>query len=529
MTEDIIKAILDFIATYKVIVIIILVIANISLAIAFLNQLIQLCGSIARGIAWLCKLIFKIIKLIFKLVKLVVKALIWIIFIYKRYKHKKMLKESIFNVIPCEIKIPLIYRLLSHRVRKQAKYRYTCLELCFTTKDKIENEFKFITMIEASVGGGKTSFLNGFAHVKTISLIEAIDNELYSIEKRLYHIDYYFIRKNIEDCYLLGSTEKECEKKLLQNNNIKESFSGTFDDHVSEVPTLAILRKYITTYYAKLRNNYIMSNYKMLCRITNTFNYELDPNIFNIRDVESQKRFYIPSYSVIVDDEKALSLYKNTESAKNLDNLGADVIMRLFRQLRDETTYYISSTQNTSRIALIVRELANTYISIQKFSIIGEQHRMSYIYHRKEEKTFKRMNKYARRHFSEPDRDKFLLSDNKYKARIFDLWDKQKALFASSFVKYKIRLASKLNDLQTDEKTKEFDVVFPLTWVYGVYRTCEYSEFNDFLMNLSEVKTDHDLKVIASLYEKNEDRFKSLIEEKKKDKKAKKETSNKED
>ena len=59
--------------------------------------------------------------------------------------------------------------------------------------------------------------------------------------------------------------------------------------------------------------------------------------------------------------------------------------MRLFRQLQRETTYYISSTQNTSRIALLLRELANTYVLIEKFSIIGEQNCLANKYRIKEE------------------------------------------------------------------------------------------------------------------------------------------------
>ena len=89
-----------------------------------------------------------------------------------------------------------------------------------------------------------------------------------------------------------------------------------------------------------------------------------------------------------------------------------------------------------------------------------------------------------------------------------------------------MKIAPKLDLLK--EECKELRFVFPLTWCYGVYNTCEYSEFNEFLANLSDVKSDHELKVISSLYEKNEERYKKLIEIKtKKDEKKKKETTEK--
>ena len=55
-----------------------------------------------------------------------------------------------------------------------------------------------------------------------------------------------------------------------------------------------------------------------------------------------------------------------------------------------------------------------------------------------------------------------------------------------------------------------------------MYNTCEFSEFNDYLLSLSEIKSDSQLKQISSLYEKDETRFEKLLQEKiKEDKKGK--------
>ena len=41
-----------------------------------------------------------------------------------------------------------------------------------------------------------------------------------------------------------------------------------------------------------------------------------------------------------------------------------------------------------------------------------------------------------------------------------------------------------------------------------MYNTCE---FNDYLLSLSEIKSDSRLKQISSLYEKDETRFEKLL------------------
>lgn len=524
--ELVIDKILWFYDSYKILSLIIISVVALLVLIRLLSSLFSDLKILSEGFIWLGQKVLWLIKFPFYLLKKLWLLIVWLFQVRKRYLYKKSLKESIFNVIPSPYKIPKLKYIFSRKIRKQKKFRLRCIEDCISTEEKINKEFKFIIMIEAAIGGGKTSFLNGFSHMKTISLMNKIDEDMYDIEKKLYKINYSLIREQIKIGYNLGNSEAQIKDSILKDENLANQFKGEFDDHVSSLPKMSLLESYIKAYIAKLRNNYVMSNYKLLNRITQNHNYELSPTAFDIKDPEAIKKFFLPPYLVIVDDEKALSEFKNTETPKDLDKKGTDITMRLFRQLQNETTYYISSTQNTSRIALIIRELANTYVQINSFSIIGEQNHLANFYRIKEDKLFNKMLKYASKHFkSEAEQEAYLLNNNEFKEKIFDLFNKQKELFASAFLSYSVRIAPKL-DLLKEKECKELRLVFPLTWCFGVYNTCEYSEFNDFLSNLSEIKSDHDLKVISSLFEKNEDRFKKLLEVKKKEeKKSKKETA----
>lgn len=518
--NELIYWVIWFYNTYKIIFIIVICVFTIFFLVKFFAALSFDIENFKKGVVAVGKAILFVIKLPYLILKKIWQFIKWILNARNRWLYRKSLKESIFNVIPQKIKIPFIYYLFSYKIRKQKKFRLRCIEKCIETEEKINDEFQFIIMIEASIGGGKTSFLNGFSHMKTLSLMQMIKDDLYSIEKKIFNVNYYDLRAIIENCYNLGFSESEIKAKILVNENFAKSFDASFDDHVSDIPKISLLESYIKAYVALLRNNYVMCNYKLYSRITKRYNYTLEPNAFDIKEEATRKKFFLPPYLIIVDDEKALSDFKNTETPKDLDKKGTDIIMRLFRQLQRETTYYISSTQNTSRIALIIRELANTYVQIQSLSIIGDQNHLANIYRKKEAKIFNKMLKFARKHFKDDKKqEEFLLSNNEFKSKIFAIYDKQRELFSAGFLSYHVKIASKL-DLLKEKDCRELKLVFPLTWCFGVYNTCEYSEFNDFLMTLSNIKSDHELKEISSLFEKNEDRFKKLIERKEKKEKV---------
>ena len=136
------------------------------------------------------------------------------------------------------------------------------------------------------------------------------------------------------------------------------------------------------------------------------------------------------------------------------------------------------------------------------------------------------MYKYAKKKFKndEYSYNHFLLNDNEFKQKIHYYFLKERELLASAFVKYKVLVSKKLSDL-TPDKAEQFEWTFPLTWTFGVYRKCEYSDFYEFLNNLSDIKTDHQLKVISSLYESSDEKYQSMIKQKTKDKKTSKETT----
>lgn len=516
--EEILNQIIEIYTTYR------LVILGVILFFLLLavSQLIYNCIFIIDNITKPFKVIFKLIKtiftFIFKILKKILKGILYVFTFWKRIKRRKELMNSIFNVVPEAYKIPFFHRIFNFKVRKQIKNRLFCIEKCFDTQVLIDESCSYITMIEASVGGGKTSLCNGYSHYRTLILQDMINNDLEDIEKKIYDCNFVVLKNKIAELYRLGESEETIYKIILDTSS-GDYFEGFYNDFVSEIPKESLLKQYITAYCALLRNNYTMSNYRLFNRITKTYNYVFDHDLFNVKNKESRSKFYLPSYCTFVDDEKALSEFKNTANAKELDKTGVDIVLRLFRQLRSETNYYISSTQNTSRIALLLRELANTYLSIESFHLVGTQNSLANIYRRKQLKLEKKMYKYAKKHFKDDEEyELYLSSENPFKIKIHEYYLKERALYASSFVRYRIKVAKSLSSL-TSDNASVYDWYFPITWVFGVYRKCEYSDFYEFLSNLSNIKSDHELKIITSLYEKTTDKFEELIDlEKEKEK-----------
>ncbi len=93
---------------------------------------------------------------------------------------------------------------------------------------------------------------------------------------------------------------------------------------------------------------------------------------------------------------------------------------------------------------------------------------------------------------------------NEIKKKIFDLYQYQNRIYASGFVEYTVRITHSFKDLekydQSDLSIVKF--VFPLTWCYGTYRTCQHSDLDDVLNKISK-KTDDDLVIINDFYETN--------------------------
>lgn len=425
----------------------------------------------------------------------------------------------IIFLLMCPFLFALLFFLNHIRLLlKDKKDRLRCIAHCERTQYILNKELKFIISAEAPVGGGKSSFAAGVSHYQTLKYLDMIQNKIDWTRKIVHQADYIYLNSFIETKYQVEYLpHKKIYELALLDQSIAPYFEGTYSDHVTDYPLPGILEDYIIAYTAKLRNNFVCSSYTIFNRITETFNYDFDFGSLNVKSEESRKNYHLFNYCIYLEDEKALSDYKNTGSFKEFDKLGQDTTLRLFRQLKKETASYMSLSQNSTRVAKLIRELTNTRILIEEMTIEGAQKYRSSLFKNKEDKQAKKEENHYRKLIKEDptNAEIFINNSNDYKKRIFTLYQARKGLFASSYVRYKVLLTHSQLDTTKDSYSnhKSYELYFPLTWVFGVYNSTEFSEFDEFLNKLSN-KTDFDYEVIKSFYDdsKNDERFKKLIE-----------------
>lgn len=434
-----------------------------------------------RFITWPLRLIFRIIK--------------WIIGIPGRIKNYFKVTRSKFNVYPERFKIPLWRRLLSRKIRREARTRFKCNEEAMKSLDKIKDSFNTYNIsIEAKVGGGKTLLTTLLSQYKTLAFIDEIDEKISNTKKILYQLDFNKIDNMISTKYNESTYIPEIYDHILDDEEIADKLVGYYNNYRQETPKVTLMEDYIIAYCAKLRNNYVLANYTIYNKITNTFNFDLDESLLLIKNKEAMKKYYIPSYSVILEDELSLTSSKNDNDYHEISKKGKDTALKLIRHLKKETVCYIGNAQDTSRVANILRELSNMYIIIENMHVSGVQKSYSRVFQKKENKLIKKLDKKKKKWNVE--------KIDSYKKRIYDLYQKQNMIYAAGYLKFRLKIAYTLKDLDrwNRDDLKTVELCFPLTWGFGCYKKCQYSDVDKHLNSIS-LRSDENLKTIDDFFE----------------------------
>lgn len=364
-----------------------------------------------------------------------------------------------------------------------------CVKMTESTSVLVDNYLSWINLIEAKVGGGKTSFLAGISQFEAYRLKNKSEAFCKWVQVIIPYVDYKMLDEFIESSYLSLRKVDKVYSFLLTYEWIKDAFNGIYFDHIQKTPKYALLKDYITAKCALLRNQYIGANFTLYNRISSTYNFEYDYTMLDIKVIETQKNYILPKYSALLMDEALLSLYKNTTSITVVGDTGQDTAQRLIRHLSKETVRIYSTAQSISRQSKIIRELGTSFICIEKFEVLGQL------------KTIDKFYKLIEDHYRNKieSNEDLMLKSNKYKDKVSKIFDKRKKLFARCYIKYTIQIYNSLEDIgktvdNCSSKTDIKEFYFPLTWCWGVYNTTEFSYIDDFLNNVSN-KTDLDLKV----------------------------------
>lgn len=379
-----------------------------------------------------------------------------------------------------------------------------CVKMTESTSILVDKYLSWINLIEAQVGGGKTSFLAGISQFEAYNLKNKAESFVKWIQVIIPDVDYSTLDQYIESAYAGLRNVNKIYTFLLTYDWIKDAFDGVYYDHVQHTPKYSLLKDYITAKCALMRNQYIGANFSVFNRITGNFNFEYSYSMLDIKEEEVQKNYILPKYSVIMFDEALLSLYKNTTSNSIAGDTGQDTAERLIRHLGKELVRIYSSGQKIKRMLKLIRELGTCFILIREHEVVGQLKTLDSIY------------KFIENHYRNKldNKPELYLTENKIKNKVSQIFDKRKKLFARSYLKYTLQIyydeedmGKEIEHCQAKSEIKEF--YFPLTWCWGTYNTTEFSYIDDFLSDLSN-KSDIDLKVAKETLTDLEKKTKAL-------------------
>lgn len=389
--------------------------------------------------------------------------------------------------------IPLIILILHYRDYCK---RMECVRLCETTAQKLIDKKTYLTGIEAKVGGGKSALLCGISHTDTIRYQEDVKSYQQHVQIILPEVNFKWLNGLIDLKYAATNNTRTVYQELLKIETVRDYFQGIYSDHVSEFPKYTLLKKYIDSRCAQLREKYVGANFKIYNRFTNNFNFEYELEQLEIKDEEKQKNYILPRYCSYFFDEALTSKYRNVNSNSIVGDTGLDLLMRLIRHLSEETNRIYLTAQTLGRMSKLIRELGTCFISINKLEVVGIMKTLDSFLKKKEERLRDKVQ----------DDEELMLQDNKIKRRLNLVYDKRKKLFASNYLKFSVIFYDKVDDAgkavdKCDGSAEEFDLYFPLTWCFGVYDTTEFKFIDEFLASVSN-KSDIDLRIAkASLSE----------------------------
>lgn len=389
--------------------------------------------------------------------------------------------------------------------------RKVLARLCEDTEDYITYNLGYVVFVDGNIGAGKTTLSAGITNMRSYQYqLDALDkiNEIVNI---LYYVDFSYVDSvinlafntihitNADMIISILYDPKLIDEELFKLANIKpiedfqKLFKGNYNDYLTVSSKNSLLRDYIDAELAILRNNYVYFPFrKFYSRITDNYSMPFLNKMYDLKISFEEKVFSVFRYSIIFDDEKALTKSNVNWQSNRKEDGGGDMFLRLIRQMGKEHITYITTIQNFGRADLIERELADTILHVVKRKVINP-HKVTIVYYQFLIKLLNVALK-IRLKFSK-NKDKTLKKENKIKKLKFNLHSKINYLNAAAFIRYQGYHYSSKDDYGKPLQdclgfATKFSLVFPLQYCYGSIDTFAYSVLYD-VMSLNAINSSN--------------------------------------
>lgn len=416
-------------------------------------------------------------------------------------------------------------------------YRFNLASRCLGTERFVSSPFfGLYSVITGNIGAGKTTMeaaLNNMlakvlqqkATQTVSSVMEAFGDLDFSFVDRIISIAYFDVRISNTDAILdwcVNDSEGEHVDGFVrkERRTIREYITGRFHyDGLFPRPYVSLFRDYIEARVALLRDNYVFYPLRgFYCWFNDRWSMDASPGMIDIKERRDSRDFSIQRYTVITEDEKALSGKVSTNYAQvaREDNGGKD-FLRLIRHFGKGTIYYLCTSQDFTRIVAEERELATGIFRVERRDevapirpdfIVLELMRaiVSGIYtlkvklkRKRNESRLKSVAAEIRMRADAGLPRKEALDElaqslsvdpsekpSRMRSLLGGLSRRKSVMFADSFIRYRGRYWTNAEDVGSPPSEcssffTAFDFFFPISWAYGSIDTWQFSVFYDSL------------------------------------------------
>ena len=403
----------------------------------------------------------------------------------------------------------LIFKIISifNNIYKDLDERNELDYWFFTTEQFVKKELGYSISISAFRGirGGKTMTMCGLGHVLTEIVQEKCMNYIGWFRSIFVELDYDIITLIIVSCNEYKMTIKEIADKV-EKVCPKNYFLGTYDDHISKRPKRGLLEDYIEDQIALINQDITWSNVYFHNRVTGKDSKRFEDGDFDLKDIYKNGNYVLQRNSVYLIDEETLGDRQAQNFAKlNKEDKGRDILYRIFGQMMKEKSYIVTTAQKSSRIYKNLRELYNSFIEIQNFKVKGQLNYAISLVQIVESWSYKLS--LLRRKFIFNKAKKALYDErfNWGKARqralddIINYFDSGNYMVVNANVCHREDFVGKEAD---GNRVVNFDFVFPIRYVFGVYDTHYFKFIHEVLMKNGTSKRG---RIARSLDEKDKE------------------------
>lgn len=416
-------------------------------------------------------------------------------------------------------------------------YRFNLAKRCLMTERFVSSPFfGLYSVITGNIGAGKTTMEAALDNMLAKVLQQKASQKVEFVMEVFGDLDFSFVDSIISLAYLdvhISNTDailhwctEDSEGEYVddfvrkERKVLREYLSGRYYyDGLFPVSYTSLFRDYIEARVALIRDNYVFYPLRgFYCWFNDRWAMDASPGMIDIKERRDAADFSIQRYTVITEDEKALSGKVSTNYAQVAkDDGGGKDFLRLIRHFGKGTIYYLCTSQDFTRIVAEERELATGIFRVERrdevppirpdfividllkavvSGIYGIRIRMlrksnaarlisvmKEISVRKDAglPASKELNDLAQKLSADP-----LEKPSRMRSFLGRLSRRRSILLSDSFIRYRGRYWTSADDVgkplnECSSFCTSFDFFFPISWAYGSIDTWQFQVFYDRL------------------------------------------------